>query len=140
MSDVVVHGVRSSEGRSEGSRGASASADPVGRFVDASTLLLAYGCPRELLRRMTTARVLLALPTPAGSVGYPEFQFDSDGEPLPGLDVVLGALDPVGAHAWRDAVWLVTPSDALSGSTPAAVLRAGRVDDVLAAVGSGIAA
>lgn len=108
-------------------------ADAIGPFVEPTTLLLGFGCPRELLRRMTSARVLLALPTREGGVGYPAFQFDASGEPLPDLPRVLDALDPAGAHAWRDAVWLTSPRDDLAGATPAEALRAGGITAVLAA-------
>jgi hypothetical protein len=112
----------------------------VGRFVDASTLLLTYGCPRELLRRMTTARALLAIPSASGELAFPAFQFDADGEPLPGLPLVLHALDPAGDHPLRAAVWLTTPSTRLGGRAPAAALRDGRVDEVLAAAAAGLSA
>jgi len=109
------------------------SGDTVGVFVEPAMLLERFGCPGELLRRMTTAGVVLALPTPEGRVGYPAFQFDATGEPLPGLPRVLDALDPLRTHAWRDAVWLTTPNSVLGGSTPASALRAGAVDAVLEA-------
>ncbi|BDZ49443.1 hypothetical protein GCM10025867_16840 [Frondihabitans sucicola] len=107
-------------------------ADAVGPFIEPAALLHGFGCPRELLRRMTAAGVVLALPMRDGQVGYPAFQFDSNGEPLPGLARVLDALDPARSHTWRDAVWLASPNGALSGSTPAQSLRAGDVDAVLA--------
>jgi hypothetical protein len=113
-----------------------ARGEAVGPFIDPAVLLEGFGCPRELLRRMTAARVLLALPGRDGRIGYPAFQFDEGGEPLPGLPLVLESLDPAGSHAWRDAVWLTTPSDCLIGSTPAEALREGRLDDVLALAAS----
>jgi hypothetical protein len=111
--------------------------DTVGSFVEPAILLERFGCPGELLRRMTANGVVLALPTPGGQLGYPAFQFDATGEPLPGLPCVLDALDPFREHAWRDAVWLTTPNPALGGSTPAAALRSGAVDEVVTAASSG---
>jgi hypothetical protein len=113
--------------------------ETIGPFIEPADLLQGFGCPSELLRRMTVAGVVLALPTRDGRVGYPAFQFDSSGEPLPGLPRVLDALDPARSHAWRDAAWLTAAHPALGGASPAEALRAGDLDPVLAAAATATA-
>lgn len=103
----------------------------VGFLVDPDTLRSCFGCPSGLLDRMTNARTLLSVPTATGSLAYPAFQFDSGGEPLPGLARVLGALDPARLDPWGAALWLIAEHPGLAGQTPAATLRAGSVDAVV---------
>jgi len=66
---------------------------------------------------------LLALPGENGPL-YPEFQFDSQGQPWPLLAAVLAAL-PSHFSPWQRAFWLVAPEDALGGETPIARIARG---------------
>ena len=55
--------------------------------------------------------------------GYPEFQFDADGQPLKLMKAVLDAL-PTHLTAWQRAFWFVSPKEGLDGRTPAMAIQA----------------
>ena len=66
---------------------------------------------------------ILGLPF-QGKYGYPEFQFDEDGQPLKPMQAVLGAL-PTDFTAWQRAFWFVSPKEELGGKTPEKAMRDG---------------
>lgn len=70
---------------------------------------------------------ILGLPQ-GGRQLYPAFQFDADGQPLPGMAAALAAL-PAAMTPWQRAFWFVSPNDILDGSTPADALH--RADDAI---------
>lgn len=69
---------------------------------------------------------LLALPTEGGELVYPAFQFGTDGQPLPGIAEVIGALKDAVETPYTIATWLVSPEAELDGSAPIEQLRLGR--------------
>ena len=66
---------------------------------------------------------ILGLPI-QGKYGYPEFQFDADGQPLKLMKAVLDAL-PTDFTPWQRAFWLVSPKEKLDGDTPEGAIRDG---------------
>ena len=66
---------------------------------------------------------ILGLPI-QGKYGYPEFQFDADGQPLKLMKAILDAL-PKDFTPWQRAFWLVSPKEELDGDTPEKAMRDG---------------
>lgn len=62
---------------------------------------------------------LLMLPTRAGRVLYPAFQFGPSGQPFPAVPKVLAVFEEAGRDPWAVASWLRTPQDDLQGRSPA---------------------
>lgn len=86
-------------------------------------------------RQRVDARVkefsLLAVPAENNRRMFPVAQFDSDGTVLPGLQKVMTALPT--KNCWAILHFLVQPSDALGGETPATCLGRGEIDRVVGA-------
>lgn len=74
---------------------------------------------------------LLMLPTRAGRVVYPAFQFGPSGQPFPAVPRVLAVFDQAGIDPWAVAAWFRTPQDDLEGRTPAAWLGRGLDEEPL---------
>lgn len=66
---------------------------------------------------------ILGLPI-QGKYGYPEFQFDADGQPLKLMKIILDAL-PTDFTPWQRGFWLVSPKEELDGDTPEKAMRDG---------------
>jgi hypothetical protein len=64
---------------------------------------------------------------------YPAFQFGARGELLPHLPDVVDLLEPVMKNPLSLARWLNTPAERFDGKSAASALRAGRIDEVVAA-------
>ncbi|MBW3576871.1 MAG: DUF2384 domain-containing protein [Actinobacteria bacterium] len=75
---------------------------------------------------------LLKLELRSGQVGYPVFQFDGR-RVLPGVREVVETLTPSVATSWTIASWLSSPQPSWDGARPLDQLRAGRIEEVLAA-------
>lgn len=75
---------------------------------------------------------LLRLELRNGQLGYPVLQFDGR-QVLSGLREVVATLTPAVASAWTIASWLTSPQPSWDGARPLDRLRAGEVDDVVAA-------
>ena len=74
---------------------------------------------------------LLMLPTAAGRVGYPAFQFGPGGQPYPAVPRVLELFAEAEADPWTVASWFRSPQALLEHSTPAEWLGRGGSDDTL---------
>jgi hypothetical protein len=74
---------------------------------------------------------LLMLPTAAGRVGYPAFQFGPGGQPYPAVPRVLELFAEVEAEPWTVASWFQSPQTLLDDATPAEWLGQGGSDDTL---------
>lgn len=74
---------------------------------------------------------LLMLPTAAGRVGYPAFQFGPGGQPYPAVPRVLELFAEVEADPWTVASWFQSPQTLLEDATPAEWLGQGGSDDTL---------
>jgi len=74
---------------------------------------------------------LLMLPTAAGRVGYPAFQFGPGGQPYAAVPRVLEAFAEVEADPWTVASWFRSPQSLLEHATPAEWLGQGGRDDTL---------
>ncbi|CAN5844063.1 hypothetical protein BH23ACT2_BH23ACT2_05260 [soil metagenome] len=77
---------------------------------------------------------LLRLTMRSGAVGYPALQFDGR-RVLPGIAEVVERLAPVVATNWTIASWLTSAQPSLGDATPIDLLRARRVEPVVAAAG-----
>ncbi|MXY32942.1 MAG: hypothetical protein F4Y60_02395 [Boseongicola sp. SB0664_bin_43] len=66
---------------------------------------------------------ILGLPI-QGKYGYPQFQFDADGQPLKLMKAILDAL-PTDFTPWQRAFWLVSPKEELDGNSPEKAMRDG---------------
>lgn len=73
---------------------------------------------------------LLACPTAEGMQVFPAFQFNDDGQLIPGLGTVLQTMVEGTEDRWQIALWLSTPSEDLRGQRPYEALKAGRVKAV----------
>lgn len=74
---------------------------------------------------------LLMLPTTAGRVGYPAFQFGPGGQPYPAVPRVLEVFAGIEADPWTVASWFQRPQALLGDATPAEWLGRGGSDDSL---------
>jgi hypothetical protein len=75
---------------------------------------------------------LLKLELRSGQLGYPVFQFDGR-RLLPGIREVVETLTSVVETSWTIASWLASPQPSSQGQRPLDRLRAGEIDEVLAA-------
>lgn len=80
---------------------------------------------------VSSDRTLLRLTMRSGRVGYPVFQFDGD-VVVKGVRDIVEILTPAVATSWTIASWLTSPQPD-TGHSAMELLRAGRVDDVVAA-------
>ncbi len=107
--------------------------DAVGPFFDTEGVMaLLGGVSKQAIHDRVRRHRLLALRTGSGRLVYPAAQF-VDEQVVVGLGKVLAILVPDDAEAWMVASWLTTNDPDLDGLCPIAALRAGAVDDVVAA-------
>jgi hypothetical protein len=96
--------------------------------------LLGTVTTRQGISDLAKRHRLLALPTKAGKMLYPAFQFHG-ARAIAGLHELLLELDASGASPWTQASWFVTPQDELDGTSPVEYLSRRRLDErVLLAV------
>ncbi|MDE2581861.1 MAG: hypothetical protein KGL52_09520 [Rhodospirillales bacterium] len=105
-----------------------------GTYDLASLRTLLHGVSRQRIERMVREGSLLAVPGPSHRRRYPTVQFQADGTVVPGLKAVRAAL-PTG-NPWAVLNFLVQPDDRLNGRAPIDMLKAGAVDEVVAAARS----
>jgi len=89
------------------------------------------GISRQAVDKRVQEGSLLAVPGPSNRRRYPTAQFNQDGGVVEGLKALRGALPT--HNPWAVLNFLVNPQDGLGGAKPIERLRAGAVDEVLAA-------
>ena len=87
------------------------------------------GWSRQSILDWSNANRLLAVED-NGRRKYPQCQFGDKGNILPGLDHVLGALASNGVRGWMALDFLFS-IDPVTGETPIALLRSGRIDEAV---------
>ncbi|WP_426519544.1 hypothetical protein ACPPVQ_05790 [Diaminobutyricibacter sp. McL0618] len=107
-------------------------ADIVGPAFTIKSLSARFGKPESEIRAAIEAGDILSLPTTDGVNLMPASQFGPDGQPLPGLRVVLAELRRGHDDAWLHAQFLAAKSPLHDDRTIAGELRAGELLDVLA--------
>jgi hypothetical protein len=105
--------------------------DAGGAFDLQQVRTLMHGISRQAIDRKVREGRLLALQGPGHRRAYPTCQFNADGGVVAGLKSVLDALPT--RNPWAVLNFLVNPQDGLDGAKPIDRLRAGHVDDVVAA-------
>jgi len=78
---------------------------------------------RQAVSDLVKRRRLLALPTAAGSLAYPAFQFTKGGRPDPTLPRILELFAKAAVDAHTIASWFTTPQSLLRGKAPAQWLK-----------------
>jgi hypothetical protein len=91
----------------ERSEPGSEMAEAVGPFYDTSGLVSWLGYSKQALDKRRRSRKLLGCRTADGKWLYPVWQFQQDGEPLPGLPEVLKVLSAGIDDGWTWALWFV---------------------------------
>lgn len=89
------------------------------------------GISRQAVDKRTKEGSLLAVPGPSNHRSYPTLQFNSDGSVVDGLKAVYEALPT--RNPWAVLNFLVNPQSSLAGAKPIERLRAGAIDEVVAA-------
>lgn len=107
---------------------------PLGALLDTHQVqaLLGVGT-RQAVSDRARRGGLLALPTSAGRVHFPAFQFGSDGRPHPALPKVLAVFAAARVSPWTAASWFQTPEAALGGERPAEWMAQGEDEERLLA-------
>jgi hypothetical protein len=100
---------------------------PLYAWSDVATLLGTVGT-RQGINDLAKRRRLLGLPTKAGRILYPAFQFRG-ARTIAGLHELLIELDSSDASQWTKASWFVTPQDELGGESPVAYLSSHPMDE-----------
>lgn len=101
-------------------------AQKVGPFYDGEGVGTWLGVTRQSIKKRRDARTILACRTSEGRFIYPVWQFQDDGQLLPGLPEVLKVLATGIDDAWTWALWLQTPVPGeLDGKTVTDWLRGG---------------
>jgi hypothetical protein len=113
LADVLARGVVERE-RLAAQAGGLLSASEIGRSLG--------GISRQAVDKRRRALQLLAVRV-AGDWRYPAAQVEPDGEVPPSLPAILQAGMDVGMHGWAMLDFLLTPDQALGGSTPLESLR-----------------
>ena len=104
----------------------------VGPFYDITSICRSLDVSPDIVRRMVERGELLGLPLEGGKIIFPSRQFGERVELLPGLPKVLTAMR-ANLDSWGSALWLLQPSTIeFDGRTPVEVMRAGRLEPVLA--------
>lgn len=80
---------------------ANALVERCGPFYDTDGLTTWLGLPRQQVHERREARTLLGCPTAEGELIYPVWQFQDNGELLPGLPSVLMVLSSESMTAGR---------------------------------------
>lgn len=105
--------------------------DAGGAYDLAQVRGLLSGVSRQAIDKRVKDGSLLAVPGPNSRRAYPTFQFNSDGSVVAGLRDVRQALPT--RNPWAVLNFLVNPQDGLGGAKTIDRLRAGAVDEVVAA-------
>lgn len=105
----------------------------VGPFYDTAGLTTWLGVSRQRLHQRVQSRSLLACPVEEGGNVYPTWQFQSNGDLLPGIADILEVMSDGTEDAWQIALWFSVPSSKLNGVAPRDWLAKGRtVESVVA--------
>lgn len=72
---------------------------------------------------------LVALRTRSGEYVFPEFQFDTDGEPYEAIKQIIRLFRGAGIDEWLTASWFCSPQESLDRLAPATWLHRGGEDD-----------
>lgn len=104
----------------------------VGPIYSVDSVARLLNCTEEEVLAGVRDRILLAIQLADGVTALPARQFDDAGLPLPGLRELSNTLDPEGTNPVSVALILFTKSDYWGGATTAEVMRAGRIDEVVA--------
>jgi transcriptional regulator with XRE-family HTH domain len=91
-----------------------------GGLLSASEVAKARGITPQAVYKQRRARKLLSV-THGGEEKFPAVQFTKDGEPIPGLPVVLQTVGLAGP--WGTLDFLLTPDDELDGLSPVEALK-----------------
>jgi hypothetical protein len=102
-----------------------------GPFHDSEGLTEWLGVTEEDLRRRVLDRTILGCPTEDDGDVYPAWQFDENGNLLPGLTDVMRVLFGATDDSWQVAIWLSSPSDLLKGKSPREWLQQSSDADVV---------
>ncbi|KRF06340.1 hypothetical protein ASH00_08860 [Arthrobacter sp. Soil782] len=107
-------------------RSANALLEKCGLFYDTDGLMSWLGLPYREIQERREARAILGCPTAEGDFIYPVWQFQDNGELLPGLSSILTVLSSGIDDSWTWALWLQTavPGE-LNGRTVTEWLRDG---------------
>ena len=89
-------------------------------MLSASEVAKARGITPQAVYKQRRARKLLSV-THGGEEKFPAVQFTKDGEPIPGLPVVLQTVGLAGP--WGTLDFLLTPDDELDGLSPVEALK-----------------
>lgn len=103
----------------------------IGPFYDDAGLRAHFGFTSAVVDGLVRSSDVLLVGSSDGERLYPSFQFGADGAPLPGLRIVLDALDPEREDPWGDAAWLNAPAEELGGTTPAQALLSNRMGETM---------
>jgi hypothetical protein len=90
----------------------------VGPFYDTPGLTTWLGVSRQRLHQRVQSHSLLACPVEGGPSVYPIWQFQSNGELVPGLAEVLAIMSEGTKDSWQIALWLSVPNSRLNGLPP----------------------
>jgi hypothetical protein len=112
VSRLVSSMMRVVPGRSESNE----LADRIGPFYDTGGLTTWLGKSRQAIDKQVHAGKLLACLATDRVRLYPTWQFTENGELIPGLRDVLGALHTGTQDGWTQAIWLLTPTPELDGT------------------------
>ena len=105
--------------------------DAGGTYDLAEVRKVMHGISRQAVDKRVREGSLLAVPGPSNRRAYPTLQFNRDGTVVEGLKALHHALPT--RNPWAVLNFLVNPQDRLSGAKPIERLRAGAVEDVVAA-------
>lgn len=110
--------------------------DQLGPLYSSADVQQLSGMSRQAVQQAVDAHRLLRLRRGGTRTGYPAFQFDGAGHPLPGLRPVLIAFAAAPVSGYLVASWLTSPRDELAGRTPAAALADSTAAELVAALAS----
>jgi hypothetical protein len=89
----------------------------IGPFYTTASLTRWMGVSRQYVLELVKQRRILSLTTADNHKVYPSRQFGLRGAPMLHMADILAILDPF-IDPWTEAMWLVTPSEALGDRTP----------------------
>lgn len=103
----------------------------IGPFYDTAGVAALLGIRKQAIADRVRRYTLLAAYTAQGKIVYPAWQFD--GAHLnPAISRTVAAFRHAQVDGWAIASWFTTPARSLNGATPAAWLRTGDPEPVLA--------
>jgi hypothetical protein len=89
----------------------------IGPFYTTASLTRWMGVSRQYVLELVKQRRILSLTTADKHKVYPSRQFGIRGAPMLHMADILAILDPY-IDPWTEAMWLMTPSEALGDRTP----------------------